>query len=83
MVRPARPISSIFRYDFLLKLRITYRKHLVNQQDFSFQMSRYGKRQTHVHPTRIAFNGRIDELLNFSERNNLIELATNLQLAHP
>jgi hypothetical protein len=38
--------------------------------------------KTHVHAGRVTFHRCVDELLNFGKGDNLIELATNLGLAH-
>ena len=66
----------------LLELGIANREHLVDEEDLGLEMSSYRKRQPHRHSTRIALHGRVDELLDTRELDDLRVLALNLLTPH-
>jgi hypothetical protein len=81
--RPAftRNISHFSKTTFLKRL-VANREYFVNQQDFGFKMRGDRKRQSYEHPTRVAFDGSIDESIDLGERNDLVELPRDLLSAH-
>src|SRR3954465_12761901 len=66
----------------LLKLGITDRQNFIDQQDFCFHVSGYGKGEAYVHAARVAFYRGVDELLDLGERDDLIQFARDLRLFH-
>src|ERR1043165_971008 len=60
----------------LLKLNVADGQPLVDHQNLRFQMRRHRKRQAHIHSGRITLYGRVDELLQFGERDYFVELAS-------
>ena len=68
---------------FPLEVRVAHCQHFVDYQDLGIQMSRHGKGQPHIHAARITLDRRVQKLLRFGERNNLIEFPPDFVLAHP
>src|ERR1044072_631229 len=66
----------------LLKLRVADGQHLVDDQNLSLHVRGDAEREAHVHSGRVTLYGCVNELLDFRERYNLVELATDLRLAH-
>src|ERR1044072_1004970 len=54
----------------------------MDDQDFRLHVRRHRKREPHVHSGRVTLDRCVDELLNFSEGHNLVELAADLSFAH-
>ena len=71
-----------FLQTFLLKLRITDRQHLVDDQDLRLQMRRDGEGQAHIHSATVALDRRVEEFLDLGKGDDLIELARDLLPAH-
>src|ERR1043166_1922428 len=46
-------------------------------------MRRDCKRQSHVHPTRVVLDRRINKLVDLRERDNLVELRRDFRSPHP
>jgi hypothetical protein len=67
---------------FLLKVRVADRKHFINDQDFRIQVRGHGKGKPQIHPARVVFDGRIEESLDFSERNNFVKSLVDLAMPH-
>ena len=57
------------------------REHLVDDQDLGVEVRRDRERQPDVHPARVALHGRVDELLDPAELDDLVELRTDLARA--
>ena len=66
----------------LLELRIAHGQHLVHDEDFRFQVGGHGEGQAHVHAGGVAFDRGVDELLDFGEGDDLVELLRDLGLGH-
>src|SRR5271156_156489 len=45
-------------------------------------MRRHRKRQADIHAGRIAFDGRVEKILNFREIDNLVEFSGNFSVRH-
>src|SRR5262249_24067109 len=72
-----------FAYALAMKLSIANRQHLVDQENFWFEMGRDSECQTDVHSARVALDGGFKELLDLREGDNLVELAIDLPSRHP
>src|SRR5262249_24056533 len=59
----------------LLEHRIADGEDLVDKQDFLFEMRRHRERQPHIHPARVPLDGRVEELLDLGEGDDLVELS--------
>ena len=58
-----------------LKGGVADSQHLVDQEDLGLEMRRHREGQSQIHAARIALHRRIDEALNFGERDDLVEAA--------
>ncbi len=67
---------------FLLKPRIAHRQHLVDDQDLGLEVRGHGERQPHVHAAGVVLHGRVDELFDFGERDDLVELPFDFRPLH-
>ena len=81
-VRPWRAMSSILPRHFFWKCDVADRQHFVDDQNLGFKVRRDGERQPHVHPARVVLDRRVDETLDFGERDDLVELPVDLGLVH-
>ena len=59
----------------LLELGVADGEHLVDEQDLRLEVRGDREREPHVHPARVALHGRVDELLDLGELDDLVELA--------
>ena len=50
-------------------------EHLVDQQDLRLEVRRDGEGEAQVHAARVVLHRRVDERLDFGERDDLVELA--------
>src|SRR5436853_219536 len=66
----------------LLELRVADREDLVDEQDLRFEMCCDGEREPHGHPARVALHGRVDELVDARELEDLGQLALDLASFH-
>ena len=57
-------------------------ENFVNDEDLRLEMGGNGERQPHRHPAGIAFDRRVEEGLDFGERNDLVELPQDLATGH-
>src|SRR5687767_9204534 len=67
----------------LLKSRVTDRQDFVDDQDLRFNVGGNRKSQARVHPGRIPFHRRIDELTDPREVDDRVHLAGDLIAPHP
>src|SRR6266851_4704163 len=67
----------------LLKSQIADCEDLVDDEDLRLKVRRDRKRQAHVHAARVALHRRVDELIDFGEPDDLVELLPDLRLCHP
>ena len=59
---------------FFLKFCVPHGKHLVTDQDIRFEVrTRYCKGESHIHAAAVALYGRVKELLDFCEVDDLVE----------
>ena len=65
-----------------LKLWVTDRKHFVDNKDFRLEKCRHRKREPYIHAAGIALYGGIDELLQASKADNVVELPFHFAAAH-
>src|SRR5687767_15195759 len=63
----------------LLKSRVTDRQDFVDDQDLRFNVGGNRKSQARVHPGRIPFHRRIDELTDPREVDDRVHLAGDLR----
>jgi hypothetical protein len=68
---------------FSLKRGVADSKDFVHQQNFWLKMRCDGKGQANVHSAGIALDGRVQELVNLSERYYFIELGPDFATGHP
>ena len=64
-----------------LELRVADREHLVDEQDLRLEVRRDREREPHVHPARVALDGRVDELLDAGELDDVVEALLDLACA--
>ena len=67
---------------FLLESRISDREHLVDDKDFGLEVGSDGESQPHVHAARVALDGRVEELLDLGEVDDLVKLPGDLPPRH-
>src|SRR5260370_27874371 len=72
-----------FPETLFLKLCVSYCQHFINDENFRFEMSGYGKGKSHVHTARIALDWRVHVALDSGEIHNLIKFFPYLGLGHP
>ena len=65
-----------------LELGVADREHLVDEQDLRLQVRRDGEREPHVHPARVALDGRVHEALDPGELDDLVEALRDLAALH-
>src|SRR5207244_3839591 len=77
-------ISDGFHFTnaLLLKCRIPYRKHLVDNQYLRLEMSGHREREAKIHAAGIALDGRIDKLLDLGKRHDFIEMLADVGTTH-
>src|SRR5882757_9246651 len=79
------PFARDFAYlaqAFFLERDIADRKHFIHEQNLGIEVCGNCKREPHVHATGVSLHGSIDELIDFSKSNDLIEFACDLGAAH-
>ena len=81
--RPSRPPE---RTDavvaLLLKSGVADREHFVDDQHVGLEVRSYRECESHVHSRRVAFHRRVDELFDFGEGHDLVELPSDLDARH-
>src|SRR5437773_7906269 len=70
------------RKAFLLKLRVAHGQHFIDNEDLRIQVRGHRKCQSHIHATRVMFDGRFEKFLRSREINNLVKLRVDLAPAH-
>ncbi len=66
----------------LLELVIADREHLVDEEHLGLEMRRHREGEPDVHAARVALDGRVDELLDPAELDDLVVLRTDLPAPH-
>ena len=56
-----------------LELGVAHGQHLVDEQDLGLEVRGDREREPHVHAARVALHGRVDELLDAGELDDLVE----------
>ena len=56
------------------------RQHLVHQQDVGVHVDRDREPEAHVHAGRVRLDGRVDEVRQFGELDDLVEALRDLAL---
>ena len=59
---------------------VAHGEHLVDEQHVGLDVNRHGEPQTHVHAGRIRLDGRVDELPELREVDDVVEAIVNLTL---
>ena len=67
---------------FFLELRVTHRQHLVDDEDFRFQVRRHGEGEPHIHAAGVMLHRRIEKHLRLGKGDDLVELAVDLLARH-
>ena len=67
---------------FLLEGRVAHGEHLIHDENVGLQVRRHGKGQPHIHAAGISFDRRIDELSDFGELHDPVELLGHLGARH-
>src|SRR5581483_1229405 len=65
-----------------LELGVTDGEHLVDEQDLRLEVRSDGEGEPYVHAARVALHGRVDELLDPGELDDVRELAVDLPAGH-
>jgi hypothetical protein len=63
-----------------LKLGVTHREYLVDEEDVGVHVDRHGEAETHVHAGRVVPHRCVDELLDPGEAHDLVEPRVQLPL---
>ena len=82
-VRPSPSHLAHLAQTFLLKRRVADRQDLVHDQNFRLQMRGDGERQSHIHAATVSLDRRVEELLDFGKRHDLVEFALDLRRLMP
>jgi hypothetical protein len=67
---------------FALKAHIADGEHFIHDQDFRFEMRGDSKGEAQIHAAGIMLNRRVNKLLHFGKRHDLVELARDLDARH-
>ena len=70
--QPAHRLS-FFHIHTAEKLSVTYREHLVDQEDMRLEVRGNGEGEPHLHAIRVPLDRRIDERCDAGEVHNLVE----------
>src|ERR1051325_4879442 len=65
-----------------LKAHVTDGEHFIDHQNLGFEKRSHRKRQPHVHAARIAFYRRVQEFVDFGERDDLVKFSFDLATSH-
>ena len=65
-----------------LELGVADGEHLVHEQDLRLEMRRDREREADVHAARVALHGRVDELLDPGELDDVVEALLDLAALH-
>src|SRR5258708_17805296 len=72
-----------FSKTLLLELRIPYRQHFIDDQNFRIQECGDGKSKAQLHPAGVMFQRRVQKFLYATKVNDLVEFVFNLSAFHP
>src|SRR5215510_5599692 len=61
---------------------VPYRQRLIDDQNLRFQMRRHREGEPHIHTTAVTFHRSIQELVNFGEGHDFVELFSDLRPGH-
>ena len=67
----------------LLELRVAHGEHLVHDKDLRLEVGRHREGEPHIHAAAVALHRRVEKPVDLGEGHDLIELAFDLQPAHP
>ncbi len=81
-VRPSWAMSFIFPRHFLWNSASPTARTSSTSKNLRLEVRGDGEGEPHVHAARVALDRRVDELLDFRERDDLVELTVDLALAH-
>ena len=60
---------------FALESAVAHRQNFVDDEDFGIDVNGHGKGQACVHARRIVLHGHVDELFEFGEGHDVVEIA--------
>src|SRR5437660_11966800 len=66
----------------LLELRVAHRQHFIDNEDLRIQVRRYGKCQSHIHPTEVTLDRRLEKSLASLKIYYVAEFRANFAPAH-
>ena len=72
---------SQFAHAPFLKRDIADRKHFIDEQNILVEIGGNGESQSNVHAAGVMLHRSVDELLDFGEADDIVELAANLGAA--
>ena len=81
-VRPCLGDVAHLAEALLLEGDVADRQHLVDEQDLRLEVGGDGEGQADVHAAGVVLDGRVEELLDFGEGDDLVELAVDLGALH-
>src|SRR5437868_3279803 len=71
-----------FAQALLLELAVPDREHLVDNQNLRLEMGGHREGEPYIHPRGIAFDGRVEKLLDLGKSDDLVELLRDLAPVH-
>src|SRR6202044_804747 len=79
---PALSKASHLSQALLLKCRIAYCEHFVDDQNLGFEVRGNRKCKPDIHPRRVTLHGGVEEILNLGERHDFIEFPYDFGAGH-
>jgi len=77
----AKPVEVIEA--LALELLVAHGDDLVDDEDFRVEIDGDGEPEPHVHPGGVDLDGRVDEVADVGELDDLVDRRVDLALAHP
>src|SRR5580658_9533651 len=79
------PCASDFAHfpqAFALEFQVTHRQNFVHHENFRFKVSCDREGQAYVHTRGVMFDCRIHEVIQLSEGDDFVKLASDFPLSH-
>src|SRR2546429_2323377 len=70
------------RKAFLLELCVAHGQHFIDNEDLRIQVRGHGECQSHIHPTRVTLDRRLEKSFGSGKIYDVVEFRVNLASAH-